>query len=103
MLKATLVLEYLHRVDTLVVATDDHIQSNILLPGDKTADAAAKFLDSHSGMLYTKELRAICAIGIAVGVIIKAQLRYMNSDSFISRLNRLEMDYIRLIDLYRQA
>jgi hypothetical protein len=99
-LKATLILEYLHRVNTLPMI--EHSRSN-LLPKDLKAAAAATFLNSHAGILYTKNLRAICAIGIAVGVIIKVQKRYLGSDSFISRLNRLEMDYTRLLSLFSPA
>jgi CRISPR-associated Csh1 family protein len=103
-LKATLILEYLHRVSTLPSSPDNNhnIEPKIRLKDEK-ASSAARFLGSHAGILYTKNLRAICAIGIAVGVIIKVQQRFLGSDSFISRLNRLEMDYTRLLGLYPQT
>jgi CRISPR-associated Csh1 family protein len=103
MLNATVILEYLYRVGTLSAKMDSQSGSDII-PSDKKAAAAAEFLNSHQKLLYTKNLRAICATGIAVGVVINAQKRYLRgSDSFISRLNRLEMDYTRLYDLVPQV
>lgn len=97
-LKATLILEYLHRVNALLSAA--HEVGSDQLSDNEITSAATRFLNSHSGILYTKNLRGICAIGIAVGVIIKVQQSFLGSDSFISRLNRLEMDYPRLLSLY---
>jgi CRISPR-associated Csh1 family protein len=99
-LRATLILEFLHRVNTLSMIGQTRSSP---LPVDAKAVAAANFLNSHAGILYNKNLRAICSVGIAVGVIIKVQKRYLGSDSFISRLNRLEMDYTRLLGLFPQA
>lgn len=100
MLKATILLEYLYRVKAIV--SENSVEKTTLPAGEKS-NAAASFLNSHSGILYTKNLRAICAIGMAVGIVVKAQQRYMNSDSFLSRLDRLEMDYPRLHSLFPQA
>jgi CRISPR-associated protein Cas8b/Csh1 subtype I-B len=97
MLKATITLEYFYRVRALL-SMENRPEST--LPNDEKARMAANFLNSHSGMLHNKNLRAICAIGIAVGIVVKAQQRYLGSDSFISRLNRLEMDYQRLKGLF---
>lgn len=102
MLKATLILEYLHEVGILSKTNNNQIDAHVL-PADDKASGAARFLDSHQNILYTKNLRAICAVGIAVGVIVKAQQRYLGSDSFVSRLNRLEMDYPRLNGLFPQT
>lgn len=103
MLNATVILEYLYRVDTLS-AKMESLGGSSIMPSDKKAAAAAEFLNSHDKLLYTKNLRAICATGIAVGVVINAQKKYLHgSDSFISRLNRLEMDYIRLYSLLPQV
>lgn len=102
-LNATVALEYLYSVGTLSAKIDSQSGSNII-PNDKKAAIASEFLNSHQKLLYTKNLRAICAIGIAVGVVINAQKRYLQgSDSFITRLNRLEMDYTRLYDLMPQV
>jgi len=100
MLKATILLEYLYRVKTLV---SENSVEKAALPVEEKSKVAAGFLNLHSGILYTKNLRAICAIGMAVGIVVKAQQRYMRSDSFLSRLGRLEMDYQRLQSLFPQA
>jgi CRISPR-associated Csh1 family protein len=103
MLNATLVLEYLYKVGSLSTTTENLESSISSYQYNEKASMAADFLNSHQSLLYTKNLRAICAIGISVGVIINAQKRYLGSDSFISRLNRLEMDYPRLRSLFSQA
>lgn len=103
MLRATMILEYLHGVGVLSAKTNVEQPETHILSTDDKAVAAATFLNLHQNILYTKNLRAICAIGIAVGVVIKAQQRYLGSDSFVSRLNRLEMDYPRLLSLFPQA
>ncbi len=100
MLKATITFEYFYRVRALL-SMENLPESK--LPNDEKARMAANFLNSHSGMLWNRNLRAICAIGIAVGIVVKAQLRYLKSDSFVSRLNRLEMDYQRLKGLFPKA
>jgi|GEM_PF-1646858 len=100
MLKATILLEYLYRVKAIV---SENSVEKTTLPEEEKSKAAAGFLNSHSGILYTKNLRAICSIGLAIGIVVKAQQRYMRSDSFLSRLGRLEMDYPRLQSLFPQA
>lgn len=100
MLKATILLEYLYRVKALM---SEYSAERTRLPEDEKSKAAASFLNSHSGILYTKNLRAICAIGLAVGIVVKAQQRYMKSDSFLSRLGGLEMDSQKLQGLFPQA
>jgi hypothetical protein len=62
---------------------------------------ASLFLTSHSGILCNNHMKGICAIGIMVGITIKAQMRYLDSENapFVSQLNRLEMDFDRLISM----
>ena len=99
-LKALVLLEYLHKMGQ--ISEGDINTGYNGNPEDERSTKAAMFLNSHPGILHTPNLRAICAIGIAAGVIISAQRRHLKSDSFISRLNRLEMDYTRLLGLYPQ-
>ena len=99
-LKALVLLEYLHKMGQ--ISEEDINTGYNGNPEDERSAKAARFLNSHSGILHTRNLRAICAIGIAAGVIISAQKKHLKSDSFISRLNRLEMDYTRLLGLYPQ-
>ena len=63
----------------------------------------ASFMASHSRLLGTKNLRAICAIGIAAGVVTKAQRALLGSETFMERLNRFEMDYPRLQSIFPAA
>src|SRR5690606_39898542 len=72
-LKAMALLEYLYKVGCLEgnPLTEQAAGSN----GDSLFQDATKLMDTHSRLLNTKNLRAICAIGIAAGVVIKAQNR----------------------------
>ncbi|MDG6966966.1 MAG: hypothetical protein JRN58_06795 [Nitrososphaerota archaeon] len=97
-LKAMALLEYLHRVGCLedVSLTAQPVGPN----GDSLYQDVASFMNSHSRLLNTKNLRAICAIGIAAGVVIKAQNALLGSETFMERLNRFEMDYARLESIF---
>ena len=108
MLKATLVLEYLYRIDALSSTPNfnSEVSKSQSLPNNTPmVNDVRLFLTSHSNILNNSHLRGICAIGMMVGIIIKAQQRYLDSDSapFVSQLNRLEMDYDRLISMPRRV
>jgi len=60
------------------------------------------FLDSHSTLLRDGTLRAICATGIATGILLKVQRETRGSMPFWGRLNRLEMDLERVKQLFPQ-
>ena len=108
MLKATLTLEYLHRVgalSNLSPPSNPEMPKDQFSGNDSMIHDASLFLTSHSGILRNNHMRGICAIGIMVGITIKAQMRYLDSDSapFVSQLNRLEMDFDRLISMPRRV
>ncbi len=106
-LKATLILEYLYRIRALSVPTacDPEMPDNRPLNDSSMVQDARLFLISHPGILQNSHFRGVCAIGMMVGIIIKAQTRYLNSENppFLSHLNRLEMDFDRLISLPSKA
>jgi hypothetical protein len=60
------------------------------------------FLGSHSKLLVDGTLRAICATGIAAGVLLRVQQDKRGSMPFWARLNRLEMDLDRVNRLFPQ-
>ncbi len=99
-LKALITLEYFSRVGVIM---SNKIEFESYKVEDKNTAEAISFLDTHSKILFTKNRRAICSIGMAVGIVIQVQKRVLNSDAFVSRLNRLEMDYARLYSLYPQT
>ena len=107
MLKATLTLEYLYRIRALSLprVSDSNVSNSQVLKNDSMARDAHLFLTSHSGILRNNHSRGICAIGIMAGILIKAQMKYLDSDSapFVSQLNRLEMDVDRLISMPRRV
>jgi CRISPR-associated Csh1 family protein len=100
-LKAMLLLEYLYMVGCLEgnPRAEQAAGSN----GDSLYQNVTKFMDTHSRLLNTKNLRAICAIGIAAGVVIKAQNARLGSETFMERLNRFEVDYARLKSIFPAA
>ncbi|MEM3191331.1 MAG: TM1802 family CRISPR-associated protein [Candidatus Parvarchaeota archaeon] len=100
-LKATALLEYLHRVGCL---EGNPLAEQAVGPNsDPLYQDVALFMGSHSRLLNTKNLRAICAIGIAAGVVIKAQKAHLGSETFMARLNRFEVDYARLKSIFPAA
>lgn len=103
--KAELILEFMFRAGNLLSKQENNLDKMLKsdLGIDKTLTIVKEFLDSHAGMLYNRNLRAICSLGVVTGIVIKSQKRYLGSDTFISRLNRFEMDYTRLSGLYSQA
>jgi CRISPR-associated protein Cas8b/Csh1 subtype I-B len=103
LLKAILILDYLYMVNALMPTANYNRKNSSSFSNNEKTDFVINFLNDHSSLLSTNNLRAICAIGIISGIIIKAQRRYFNSEKtpFLSRLNRLEMDIKRLGDLPR--
>jgi len=60
------------------------------------------FLDAHSRLLRDGTLRAVCATGIATGILLEVQRETRKSMPFWGRLNRLEMDLERVKQLFPQ-
>lgn len=62
------------------------------------------FMDSHSSILRDGTCRAVCAIGIAAGILLQVQRKRTGGRSmpFWGRLNRLEMDLDRARNLFPQ-
>ena len=100
-LKATLILDYLYMVKALLPTSNYNKNDSISYSNDKPINFVINFLNDHTALLSTNNLRAICAIGIMTGIIIKAQRRYFDSEKtpFWGQLNRLEMDMKRLENL----
>ena len=113
--KATIILEYFFRLNILQFLREPQSLSTAIFNNqqsymfsindskDENIQSAKNFLDNHSGIIYNKDVRAICAIGIMVGIVIKSQQKYLktNKAPFFSRLNQLDMDLNKIIDLPR--
>jgi CRISPR-associated Csh1 family protein len=60
---------------------------------DPMVDDVRRFLNAHSKLLGNDSLRAVCAIGVSVGILLEVQRRRPGgSMPFWGRLNRLEID-----------
>jgi len=62
------------------------------------------FMEAHKGLLREDTLRAVCATGIATGILLEVQRERSKGRSmpFWGRLNRLEMDLERVRQLFPQ-
>jgi hypothetical protein len=61
------------------------------------------FLDGHPTLLRDETLRAVCATGIATGILLQVQFdRTKGNMPFWTRLNRLEMGLDRIRQLFPQ-
>ena len=61
-----------------------------------------QFMDAHKGLFRDDTLRAVCATGIATGILLEVQRKRSRGQSmpFWGRLNRLEMDLERVRQLF---
>ena len=64
-----------------------------------------EFMDAHKGLLRDDTLRAVCATGVATGILLEVQRKRSEGESmpFWGRLNRLEMDFERVRQLFPQV
>lgn len=102
-LKALAAIDYMLLLDLFERPMGDTsymgIQTN-----DVHADEAKRFLDAHSKLLSNGTLRAICAVGISVGILLEVQRkRPGNSMPFWGRLNRLELTLEKVQSLFPQV
>jgi len=102
-LKALMAMEYLVSLKLIELPKNSDRQMP-LQTDDPLVNEAEKFLNEHSQLLSNGTLRAICAIGIAVGILLEVQRRRPGgSMPFWGRLNRLEMDLDRVRSLLPQV
>jgi CRISPR-associated Csh1 family protein len=102
-LKALAMIDYLTNLGLLELPTESiqHMSTQI---NDYMVNDVRKFLDSHTKLLTTGTMRAVCAIGIAVGVLLQVQRKRLGrSMPFWGRLNRLEIDLDRARSFFPQV
>lgn len=97
-LKAMMILEFLEMSGVTSLKDGEYSSTNLSL-NDKLVSELQKFLNSHSKLLKSGTMRAICCTGAAYGIVLVEQKRNIGSTSLWSRLNRLELDAERLIQL----
>lgn len=66
----------------------------------RSVEEISNFMGAHSNLLKDGTLRAVCAIGIAAGILLEVQRQTRPSMPFWGRLNRLEMDLERTRRLF---
>lgn len=102
-LKALSVIDYLLLLGLIELPMEDinHMTTQV---NDSKADEVRKFFDSHTKLLANGTLRAICAVGIAVGILLEVQRsRPGGSMPFWGRLNRLELNLEKVQSLFPQV
>jgi CRISPR-associated protein Csh1 len=102
-LKALATINYLLFVDLFELPVGDTYYMAIQPNDSKVADVK-RFLDSHNKLLADGTLRAICAVGTAVGILLEVQRRRPGgSTPFWGRLNRLELNIEKVQPLFPQV
>lgn len=102
-LKALMMAEYLEAIDVMSIReglVESEVESALENPLTREL---LKFLNSHKKVIVPGAVRAICCIGVAVGIVLVEQERTIRSKSFWSRLNRLELDSEKVKRLFPQA
>ena len=98
--KALSLIEYVEHLDPS--ETEEKASMDISRESVKN-DAVLQvksFLDTHSKLLMNETLRAVCAAGIATGILLEVQKTTRKSMPFWGRLNRLDMDIERIRQLF---
>lgn len=102
-LKALTVIDYLLLLELFEIPMED-VNYMATQTIDGKADEVRKFFDSHSKLLANGTLRATCAVGIAVGILLEVQRKRPGSSMpFWVRLNRLELDLDKVQSLFPQV
>jgi len=102
-LRALAVIHFLVRLG-LIELSGDGANQNSSQVDDALVDEVRRFIDAHSKLLADGTLRAVCAIGISVGILLEVQRRRPGgSMPFWGRLNRLEVDAEQVRPLFSQV
>jgi len=101
--KALAVIDYLAQLGLIDLPSESTVYMSMQTDGD-AVDEARRFFNSHSKLLANGTLRAVCAVGVAVGILLQVQRkRPGGSMPFWGRLNRLEIDLDRAGTLFPQV
>lgn len=102
-LRALMVVEYLEAIGVISMHEGSvELEVEPAVENPLTRELL-KFLNSHKKVILPGAVRAICCIGVAVGIVLVEQERAIRSKSFWGRLNRLELDFERVRRLFPQA
>lgn len=103
-LKGLAVIDYLALLGLINVRSESIRYMNTQTIYGEMVDDVRRFLESHSKLLANGTLRAVCAVGISVGILLEVQRkRPGKSMPFWGRLNRLELDLDRVRALFPQV
>lgn len=103
-LNALITIDYLLNLEIVKLGEQEPLETSLPSFDDPTVKEIKKFLDEHSKLMYTGTLRAICATGIATGILLEVQKSSpTGSTPFWNRVNRLEMNLNRVKSLFPQV
>ncbi|MGI0086112.1 MAG: TM1802 family CRISPR-associated protein, partial [Nitrososphaerales archaeon] len=99
-LQAMIVVEYLVEADVFRIGGTNEMSLTDNLLGDKYVDALRKYINSHRFVDQNNTVRSVFLVGVAVGILLEVQMKEFKSYPFWKHLNRLELDLIRIENLY---
>jgi CRISPR-associated protein Csh1 len=102
--KGLSLIEYIEHLDPSQLGEEHLVGAQGIQEASRSRPVSLvkNFLDAHSKLLRNGTLRAICATGIATGILLEVQRETRKSIPFWTRLNRLEMDLERVKQLFPQ-
>jgi CRISPR-associated protein Cas8b/Csh1 subtype I-B len=102
-LKALNLVEYIEQLEPNRSQGNFMSSQGTIPSSSKQVHRVRAFLDGHPALLRDETLRAVCATGIATGILLQVQFdRTKGKMPFWTRLNRLEMDLNRIRQLFPQ-
>ena len=102
-LKALNLVEYIEHLGPNEFQGNFMSSQSMIPSSSKQVRRVKAFLDGHSTLVRDETLRAVCATGIATGILLQVQFeRTKGNMPFWARLNRLEMDLDRIRQLFPQ-
>ena len=102
-LKALNLVEYIEELGPIKSQGNFMSSQGTIPSSSRQVHRVKAFLDGHPALLRDETLRAVCATGIATGILLQVQFdRTRGNMPFWTRLNRLEMDLGRVRQLFPQ-
>ena len=99
-LQAMIIAEYLIETDVLRIGGGNLMSLTDNSLRDKYVDVLRKYINSHKLVDQNSTVRSVFLVGVAVGILLEVQMKEFKSYPFWKHLNRLELDLIKVANLY---
>ena len=101
--KALITMEFLEGIGVISIPESSTSPESKPAVEDRLTKELLKFLNEHLKVITPGVLRAICCAGVLTGITLVEQEERIRSTSFWNRLNRLELNFERVMSLIPQA